>query len=128
MKPDLRCYYHPDREATSQCDRCGDYLCAECMQELEAEYLCRTCYQIATCQRGHAEEPNLSCGICGTTLCSKCVIKAEGMAYCHRCLDPSLREEEPGAARRDPARLWLLYILLIVLAIACIMLVLREGS
>ena len=43
MKPDLRCYYHPDRTATSQCDRCGDYLCAECVKKLDGQFLCVIC-------------------------------------------------------------------------------------
>ena len=43
MQPDLRCYYHPDVEATGQCDRCGDYLCAECQVSFEGQYLCRQC-------------------------------------------------------------------------------------
>ena len=43
MQPDLRCYHHPEREATSQCDRCGDYLCAECVTEFREQYLCATC-------------------------------------------------------------------------------------
>ena len=41
--PDLRCYYHPDREATSQCDRCGDYLCAECVQRYAGLEVCGRC-------------------------------------------------------------------------------------
>ena len=45
MQPDLRCYYHPDREATSQCDRCGDYLCGECVLEWKEQMLCDTCYR-----------------------------------------------------------------------------------
>ena len=45
IQPDLRCYHHPERTATSQCDRCGDYLCAECMKELAEQYLCPTCYR-----------------------------------------------------------------------------------
>jgi len=44
MEPDLRCYYHPEREATSQCDRCGDYLCDECVRSLGGEQLCSKCY------------------------------------------------------------------------------------
>jgi len=43
MHPDLRCYYHPDREATSQCDRCGDYLCAQCVKDLFGTPLCAKC-------------------------------------------------------------------------------------
>ena len=42
-QPDLRCYYHPDREATSQCDRCGDYLCGECVKDLFGTPLCAKC-------------------------------------------------------------------------------------
>lgn len=45
MQPDLRCYHHPDREATAQCDRCGDYLCDECEREWNDERLCRECLQ-----------------------------------------------------------------------------------
>ena len=41
--PDLRCYHHPEREATSQCDRCGDYLCGQCAGEHDEEYLCPRC-------------------------------------------------------------------------------------
>ena len=41
---DLRCYHHPDREATSQCDRCGDYLCDDCVRTLIGEHVCTTCY------------------------------------------------------------------------------------
>ena len=43
MQPDLRCYHHPEREATGQCDRCGDYLCAECQRELANKQLCDRC-------------------------------------------------------------------------------------
>jgi len=42
-RPDLRCYHHPEREATSQCDRCGDYLCAHCLQEYEGLHVCERC-------------------------------------------------------------------------------------
>ena len=42
-QPDLRCYHHPDREATGQCDRCGDYLCEECLKEYMHTPLCQTC-------------------------------------------------------------------------------------
>ena len=43
-RPDLRCYYHPEREATNQCDRCGDYLCDDCVRILIREHVCTTCY------------------------------------------------------------------------------------
>ena len=43
MKPDLRCYHHPEREAINQCDCCGDYICSECVKEFRAEYVCRRC-------------------------------------------------------------------------------------
>ena len=43
MQPDLRCYHHPDGEATGQCDRCGDYLCGECLKEYLLTPLCETC-------------------------------------------------------------------------------------
>ena len=43
-RPDLRCYYHPEREATNQCDRCGDYLCDECVRPLAGEHVCTACY------------------------------------------------------------------------------------
>ena len=52
MKPDLRCYYHPEREATSQCDRCGDYLCDVCAYIHHDQHLCRTCWaEVAPSQR-----------------------------------------------------------------------------
>ena len=38
-----RCYHHPDREATSQCDRCGDYLCDDCARERGGRLLCGKC-------------------------------------------------------------------------------------
>ena len=31
MNP-YRCYYHPDIEAVTKCERCGKYLCLECKQ------------------------------------------------------------------------------------------------
>jgi len=43
-RPDLRCYHHPGREATNQCDRCGDYLCDDCVRPLGAELICTACY------------------------------------------------------------------------------------
>ena len=43
IEPDLRCYYHPEVTATSQCDRCGDYLCDECLVIYLGDHLCRTC-------------------------------------------------------------------------------------
>ena len=48
MKPDLRCYYHPEREATSQCDHCGDYLCAWCVHEHDELHVCARCLQDVT--------------------------------------------------------------------------------
>ena len=48
MESELRCYHHPDREATSQCDRCGDYLCGECMKEHRKQYLCDRCLRDVT--------------------------------------------------------------------------------
>ena len=44
MEPDLRCYHHPEREATNQCDRCGDYLCEVCVSIHDDRHLCRTCW------------------------------------------------------------------------------------
>ena len=41
---DLRCYHHPEREATGQCDSCGDYLCSECICMLEGQQLCDGCW------------------------------------------------------------------------------------
>jgi len=43
MEADLRCHHHPDREATGQCDRCGDYLCADCQKQWKQQLLCPTC-------------------------------------------------------------------------------------
>ncbi len=52
MEPDLRCYYHPESEATSQCDRCGDYLCDDCVIIHDNPHLCRTCWaEVAPSQR-----------------------------------------------------------------------------
>ena len=47
-QPDLRCYHHPEREATSQCDRCGDYLCDRCVTYFREQYLCATCIKDLT--------------------------------------------------------------------------------
>ena len=47
LAPDLRCYYHPERAATSQCDTCGDYLCEECTAQHEGDYLCPRCHRLA---------------------------------------------------------------------------------
>jgi len=43
MNPDLRCYHHPECEATSQCDRCGDYLCGDCVNEHDELHVCARC-------------------------------------------------------------------------------------
>ncbi len=40
---ELRCYHHPEREATSQCDRCGDYLCSECVRQHDELRVCAKC-------------------------------------------------------------------------------------
>jgi len=45
MNPDLRCYHHPERQATSQCDRCGDYLCPECVHEHDELHVCARCFE-----------------------------------------------------------------------------------
>ena len=45
---DLRCYHHPEREATSQCDRCGDYLCSDCVTEHDESYVCARCLKDIT--------------------------------------------------------------------------------
>jgi len=42
---ELRCYYHAEREATSQCDRCGDYLCDECVHEHDGLHVCARCFE-----------------------------------------------------------------------------------
>jgi len=61
-QPDLRCYYHPEREATSQCDRCGDYLCDRCVTYFRDQYLCARCVK------------DLTRAILGTTGRAACVI------------------------------------------------------
>ena len=43
-EPDLRCYHHPEREATGQCDRCGDYLCPECVWAFGEQHVCGACF------------------------------------------------------------------------------------
>ena len=43
-EPELNCYYHPTTLATSQCDRCGDYLCGYCVQVFNEEHLCDRCF------------------------------------------------------------------------------------
>ena len=45
MQPDLRCYHHPERAATGQCDRCGDYLCTNCVCTWAEQQLCPSCLQ-----------------------------------------------------------------------------------
>ena len=47
MQPDLRCHHHPSREAVGQCDRCGDLLCAHCLNEWRREQLCARCLKDA---------------------------------------------------------------------------------
>ena len=44
MEPDLKCYYHPDRDASAQCDRCQDFLCEECMRVSMGRHLCVKCW------------------------------------------------------------------------------------
>ena len=54
--PELKCYHHPEADATSQCDRCGDYLCSECVGEHSGDYLCQSCF-------GDATDPMDSAGV-----------------------------------------------------------------
>ena len=44
-EPDLRCYHHPERPATDQCDRYGDYLCTDCASEHDGQHVCRRCHR-----------------------------------------------------------------------------------
>jgi len=30
----LTCFYHPNREATQKCSRCGKFLCLECQKKV----------------------------------------------------------------------------------------------
>ena len=41
--PDLRCHRHPRAPAAGQCDRCGDYVCWDCLNKLQGVPLCRRC-------------------------------------------------------------------------------------
>lgn len=40
MPPNLFCRHHRDREATGRCDRCGEWLCAECLAVHRDEMSC----------------------------------------------------------------------------------------
>ena len=51
LEPDLRCYHHPDRQATAQCDRCGDYLCEACFHEHKDLHVCPRCLKEVTAGR-----------------------------------------------------------------------------
>jgi len=61
---DLRCYYHPDREATSQCDRCGDYLCSECVRKFHELYLCARCLKDVRPRGNLGNSARIACVIC----------------------------------------------------------------
>ena len=63
MKPDLRCYHHPDREATSQCDRCGDYLCSECVHEHDELHVCARCLEDVTPRDEIGKSAKIACVI-----------------------------------------------------------------
>ncbi len=67
-RPDLRCYYHPEREATSQCDRCGDYLCDDCVRTLVGEHVCVTCYDRHFSDRTLREMGEAAVGVAGRLL------------------------------------------------------------
>lgn len=41
----MKCYYHPDRDAVSSCQKCGKYLCKECADKY-SPCLCNECYNI----------------------------------------------------------------------------------
>jgi len=63
MKPDLRCYYHPGREATSQCDRCGDYLCEDCVHEHDELHVCARCLEDVTPREEIGKSAKIACVI-----------------------------------------------------------------
>ena len=51
MQPDLHCHYHPEREAATQCERCGDLLCEQCRREYNGQHLCPRCLdEVVPCE------------------------------------------------------------------------------
>ncbi len=61
MNPDLRCYHHPERGATSQCDRCGDYLCSECVNEHDELHICARCLEDVTPREEIGKSAKIAC-------------------------------------------------------------------
>ncbi|MDF1660463.1 MAG: B-box zinc finger protein, partial [Planctomycetota bacterium] len=41
--PKVLCKNHEDRAATSSCERCGDFVCAECTRSVRQRGLCPDC-------------------------------------------------------------------------------------
>ncbi len=68
-EPDLRCYYHSDREATSQCDRCGDYLCAECVNEHDELHVCAKCFEDIRPRDEIGESARIACVLNALVCC-----------------------------------------------------------
>ena len=60
-EPDLRCYYHPEREATSQCDRCGDYLCSDCVNDHDELHVCARCFEDVTPREEIGRSAKIAC-------------------------------------------------------------------
>ncbi len=61
MKPDLRCYYHSWRTAINQCDRCGDYLCWECVHEHDELHVCARCLEDVTPREEIGKSGKIAC-------------------------------------------------------------------
>ena len=80
MKPDLRCYHHPEREATSQCDRCGDYLCSECVNEHDELHVCARCLEDITPRDEIGMSAKIACAI-NALACSVWLILAARLPH-----------------------------------------------
>jgi len=126
---DLRCHHHPDRDPTGRCDRCGNYLCEQCLEEVDGLLLCKACRDVPACRYGHVEEPRLDCCLCGTALCEQCAIEADGLFYCKRCSTETPETAEAGAERVKVGRVWLGALIIGLVAVTAIgTLVLLVGS
>ena len=119
MKPDLRCYHHPEREAVNQCDRCGDYLCAECVREFQEQYLCGKCY--LQCKHHPWRKSVTQCDHCGDYLCQWCVVPLRNERLCHKCFECRTDEETLWTWDKYVARA-VVAGLLSVIVLACIVL------
>ncbi len=77
----MKCYIHPDVDATGACTRCGKMICSSCSTEIDGRLVCRDCAASATTGTGYKSGDEAFCRSCGAVIkkeaeiCPKCGVR-----------------------------------------------------